>query len=340
MLITFISCQAKFKSTAELKIEDLCEDILNLDLNDENRNRDIQTHTIEIESASRTSWVLRTKLLPDSTKDDQDNSWRLFTSEDMVQGYKALKRRKKARIVKNHADFQFTETLGEATMSSVRGTTVSRNMNCVSVVVDARFERKVYGLIYNMHSYSIAEEHQVNSPSAGIIHKFNELANRHVNSPSTGILDNSGLLGSAAVDMDIPSATPKSTITSPRETTPFADITNMVQRNTSHTRDDRVKGKGKNAEMGSNNGSEQGKGKSVNWEDATQKECSRNLFEEEFSTNPSSNSVLYDEDLEETRYEAQILSDDSETDLESSHEVDYGDELFDDESEVGNDTGL
>ena len=79
--------------------------------------------------------------------------------------------------------------------------------------------------------------------------------------------------------------------------TPFADITNMVQRNTSHTRDDRVKGKGKNAEMGSNNGSEQGKGKSVNWEDATQKECSRNLFEEEFSTNPSSNSVLYDEDL-------------------------------------------
>nr|XP_017246618.1 PREDICTED: uncharacterized protein LOC108218218 [Daucus carota subsp. sativus] len=126
----------------------------------------------------------------------------------MVQGYKALKRRKKARIVKNNADFQFTETLGEATMSSVRGT----------------------------------KEHQVNSPSAGIIHKFNELgssavdmeitnatpkstitsvretSNRHVNSPSTGILDNSGLLGSAAVDMDIPSATPKSTITSPRET--------------------------------------------------------------------------------------------------------------------------
>uniref|UniRef100_A0A175YI95 Uncharacterized protein n=1 Tax=Daucus carota subsp. sativus TaxID=79200 RepID=A0A175YI95_DAUCS len=265
--------------------------------------RDIQTHTIE--SASRTSWVLRTKLLGDSTQDDQDNSWRLFTSEDMVQGYKALKRRKKARIVKNNADFQFTETLGEATMSSVRGTT-----------------------------------------------------NRHVNSPSTGILDNSGLLGSAAVDMDIPSATPKSTITSLRETwrsdscnskfqrhdrssrTPFADITNMVQRNTSHTKCDRVKGKGKNAEMRSNNGIDQGKGKSVKWEDATKKECSRNLFEEEFSTNPSSNTVLYDEDLEETRYEAQILSDDSETDLESSHEVDYGDELFDDESEVENDTGL
>lgn len=50
-----------------------------------------------------------------------------------------------------------------------------------------------------MHSYSIAEEHQVNSPSAGIIHKFNEL-------------------GSSAVDMEITNATPKSTITSVRET--------------------------------------------------------------------------------------------------------------------------
>ena len=37
-------------ATAELKIEDLCEDILNLDLNDENRNRQLITlfmHSIE-----------------------------------------------------------------------------------------------------------------------------------------------------------------------------------------------------------------------------------------------------------------------------------------------------
>nr|XP_017246302.1 PREDICTED: uncharacterized protein LOC108217905 [Daucus carota subsp. sativus] len=279
-------------------------------------------------------------------KDDEDNSWRLFTSEDMVQGYKALKRRKKARIVKNHADFQFTETLGEANISSVRG----------------------------------RKKHQLNSPSAGMIHKIDELGSsavdmdipnatpkstitsvretstRHVNSPFTGVLDNAEMLRSIAVDMDIPSATPKSTITSLHETwrsescnskfqrhdrssrTPFADITNTVQRNTSHNNNDRVKGKGKKTEMESNNGIDKGKGKSVNLEDATLKEWSRNLFEEEFSTNPSRDSVLYDENLEETRCEPQILSDDSETDLENSHEVDDGDDLFDDESDVENDT--
>uniref|UniRef100_A0A166G4H0 Uncharacterized protein n=1 Tax=Daucus carota subsp. sativus TaxID=79200 RepID=A0A166G4H0_DAUCS len=282
------------------------------------------------------------------SNDDEDNSWRLFTSEDMVQGYKALKRRKKARIVKNHADFQFTETLGEANISSVRG----------------------------------RKKHQLNSPSAGMIHKIDELGSsavdmdipnatpkstitsvretstRHVNSPFTGVLDNAEMLRSIAVDMDIPSATPKSTITSLHETwrsescnskfqrhdrssrTPFADITNTVQRNTSHNNNDRVKGKGKKTEMESNNGIDKGKGKSVNLEDATLKEWSRNLFEEEFSTNPSRDSVLYDENLEETRCEPQILSDDSETDLENSHEVDDGDDLFDDESDVENDTGL
>ena len=57
-----------------------------------------------------------------------------------------------------------------------------------------------------------------------------------------------------------------------------------------------VKDKVRTTNLESNNFAEKGKGKVSNWKDAPLKDWSRNLFAEEFSTNKSTDSVLYDED--------------------------------------------
>ncbi|WOH11356.1 hypothetical protein DCAR_0830838 [Daucus carota subsp. sativus] len=169
-----------------------------------------------------------------------------------------------------------------------------------------------------------------------------------------------GSLTPDSTPSSVQESTPKSCMTSLREhnlppRTPFADITNTVERSVVHTT--KVKGKvrerktifensnsiGKENAKGStlqsieahrtkggvkdkvrttnlesNNFAEKGKGKVSNWENAPLKDWIRNLFAEEFSTNKSTDSVLYDEDLEETRFDASYFSEDSDSDMDSA----------------------
>ncbi|WOG95284.1 hypothetical protein DCAR_0414596 [Daucus carota subsp. sativus] len=125
-------------------------------------------------------------------------------------------------------------------------------------------------------------------------------------------------------DMDIGSSTPMSTLSSLHETseivegqaakfvsqnhvtprtTPLSNITNNLSRNLSNTSADRGKGKSK----------------ASTFDPPTLKPFSRNLFDEEFSRDPTTHTVLFDEDLEETRLPASYLSDDSLSDLDTSY---------------------
>ncbi|XP_063939748.1 uncharacterized protein LOC135148453 [Daucus carota subsp. sativus] len=185
-----------------------------------------------------------------------------------------------------------------------------------------------------------------------------------------------GSLTPDSTPSSVQESTPKSCMTSLREhnlppRTPFADITNTVERSVVHTT--KVKGKvrerktifensnsiGKENAKGStlqsieahrtkggvkdkvrttnlesNNFAEKGKGKVSNWENAPLKDWIRNLFAEEFSTNKSTDSVLYDEDLEETRFDASYFSEDSDSDMDSADVDNFFDDEFDDQSHV------
>ncbi|XP_063949998.1 uncharacterized protein LOC135152818 [Daucus carota subsp. sativus] len=71
--------------------------------------------------------------------DKDDSSWRLFTSEDMINGYKALKRMKIARNVKKASGFMDREagvlsvnSAYAANSSTVSSTTSSENIKSTS----------------------------------------------------------------------------------------------------------------------------------------------------------------------------------------------------------------
>ena len=73
-----------------------------------------------------------------------------------------------------------------------------------------------------------------------------------------------------------------------------------LQSSEAHTTKGGVKDKSRTTNLENNNSREKGKAKVSNWEHAPLKDWSRNLFTEELSTNKSTNSVLYDEDLGKT----------------------------------------
>ncbi|XP_017250901.2 uncharacterized protein LOC108221541 [Daucus carota subsp. sativus] len=138
-------------------------------------------------------------------------------------------------------------------------------------------------------------------------------------------------------EMDIGSSTPKSTLSSLHETsdvvqgqpakiflqphdrplrTPLSDITNNLSRNLSNTSANRGKVKIKPS----------------NFQPQSLEPFTRNLFDEEFSRTPTTDKVIYDEDLEETRLPSSYLSDESLSDVDTSYEDQYTEEGFEDHS--------
>uniref|UniRef100_A0A161XWU3 Uncharacterized protein n=1 Tax=Daucus carota subsp. sativus TaxID=79200 RepID=A0A161XWU3_DAUCS len=327
---------------------------------------------------------------------DEDNSWRLFTSEDMIQGYKRLKRRKTARtrekVTRRTNSHYATETsivdnlerdsgavdMDESPMSAVsylQDTFQSlQNNNESSKVQDSEIfmtvaSNMVNGFLTPMCTPSSVKETcttnscktslgEHNRPLRTPFADITNTLDRNVAHTSKGRVKEKSKAASLESRNSRDKGKAKEFLTSTHDAgttnscktslgehnrplrTTFADITNTLDRNVAHTRKGRVKEKSKAASLESRNSREKGRAKESNWEHAPLKDWSRNLFAEEFSTNKSTNSVLYDEDLEETRFEAAYFSDDSSSDLDSADADPYVDDEFEDESEVETDSGM
>uniref|UniRef100_A0A166AS76 Uncharacterized protein n=1 Tax=Daucus carota subsp. sativus TaxID=79200 RepID=A0A166AS76_DAUCS len=245
---------------------------------------------------------------------DEDNSWRLFTSEDMIQGYKSLKRRKTAKTVKKASREKIsshaTETATQPGHSKAETMLDKLDMNS-TIAEDMDTESPASAITYLQET-----DH------AGTRQSCKSILQEQKRPPRTPFTDITNTLDSCAL------LTTKVRGKDKAKKTKF-NSSNIVDEENAKTStlqsfEDRIhKVKGKTTNFETNSAKEKGKAKISNWENATLKDWSRNLFAEEFSTDKSTNSVLYDEDLEETRVEASYYSDDSDSDMDFADGEDW-----------------
>ncbi|KAL1807770.1 hypothetical protein ACET3Z_024760 [Daucus carota] len=256
-----------------------------------------------------------------SKDDDEDRSWRLFSSEDMIDGYKALKRRKTARSLRRGQGFGDAETekmvfnTPEATNSS----SIS-SANPTSLRLTNKSTKKFARSLSRAQGFSESETENIvfNTPEAPDSSNMFPANSTCINLYPLRLLRPLMFL-KISVRLTSKSTKKASQPNDKPVRIPFTDITN----NCSSFRTKKQPAKEKVKTVPSR------------WENATLSEWSRNLFDEEFNGTHSTSSVIYDEINEETRVPGSYLSDDSET----SYEDDYVDNVFDDSSGGESDQG-